>query len=189
MQKSTKISHSNFWANFLLITGSLSLLLSFYLIYQRYNPQNLAFKVEEGSVDYKISESEVGEPIGIKIATLGIALPVIPSQIENKKWESTTKGVSFLKTSVNPGEQGNSILYGHNWPNLLGKLTKVKPGDKIAIIYTDDSVREFQVEMTAQVDPDDTSILNNSEDRRLTLYTCSGFLDSKRFVVVAKLLG
>lgn len=188
MLKSTKTPRLNFWANFFLISGLIGFIFFGYLSYQRLNPQNLSFKIDASSVDYKAAESEIAEPVGIKINSVDIALPVIPARIDNNKWELTTKGVSFLKTSVNPGEVGNSILYGHNWPNLLGNLTKVKPGDKITIIYADNSTRDFQVELTAQVKPEDISILKNSEDRRITLYTCSGFLDSKRFVVVAKLL-
>lgn len=188
MLESKKTTHLNFWANFLLIVGSLGLLLSFYLIYQRYNPQNLAFKIDVTNINYKASESEITEPIGIEVNSANISLAVFPAEIKGNKWESSTSGVSFLKTSVNPGEIGNSIFYGHNWPNLLGSLTKVKPGDRITIIYADNSTRDFRIELTAQVNPEDTSILKNSEDRRITLYTCSGFLDSKRFVVVAKLL-
>ena len=188
MLKSTKTTPLNFWANFLLIFGSLGLLLSFYLIFQRYNPQNLSFQIGSSKIDYKVSDSEIAEPVGVKINSANIALPIIPSKIDDNKWESTTKGASFLKTSVNPGEIGNSILYGHNWPNLLGNLTKVKPGDKVTVFYADNSTRDFLVEYTAQVRPEDITILKNSEDRRITLYTCTGFLDSKRFVVVAKLL-
>jgi sortase (surface protein transpeptidase) len=45
--------------------------------------------------------------------------------------------------------------------------------------------KEFKVEYTATVDPSQTYIIDNTKDTRITLYTCTGFLDSKRFVVVA----
>lgn len=189
MLKSTKITRLNFWANFLLTLGVLGLVLSFYLIYQRYNPQNLSFNIKEADItEYKNANSEIVEPVGIKINSANISLTVSPAEIKGNKWQSITTGISYLKSSVHPGEIGNSILYGHNWPNLLGNLTKVKPGDKITILYADNSTRDFLVELTAQVKPEDTTILKNSEDRRITLYTCSGFLDSERLVVVAKLL-
>ncbi|MGB2731849.1 MAG: sortase, partial [Microgenomates group bacterium] len=47
--------------------------------------------------------------------------------------------------------------------------------------------RTFIVQVTANVSPDQTNVLKQSHDKRLTLYTCSGFLDTQRFVVVATL--
>ena len=44
------------------------------------------------------------------------------------------------------------------------------------------------IEYTQVVTPDQTHILAPSDDRRVTLYTCTGFLDRKRFVVTATLL-
>jgi len=163
------------------------MILISYLIYQRYNPQKLAFDLTNVATSQnKINESR--QPVGIKISSLKIELPVVPTKIENNKWEASTKGVSYLDSSVIPGEKGNSILYSHNWPNLLGNLNKIKTGDNITIFYSDNSQHSFEVEYLSVVKPGDTSILKNSTDNRITLYTCTGFLDSKRLVVVAKLL-
>ena len=63
----------------------------------------------------------------------------------------------------------------------------MKPGDRIEIAFSDGSIREFVVAYTTTVNPGQVEILKDSEDSRLTLYTCTGFLDSKRFVVTAKL--
>lgn len=186
--KSGKIySRLNFWANILLSIGVLMLILLSYLIYQRYNPQNLSFNVSASEPASSTSSSGI-KPVGIQINSINLSLLINPSEIVNNKWTASTNGISYLKTSPVPGSQGNSILYGHNWPNLLGNLKKVKPGDKITIIYEGNSSREFEVEFLAEVSPSETSILENSSDTRITLYTCTGFLDSKRLVAVAKLL-
>lgn len=185
--QSTKSSQLNFWANLLFIIGFVSFMFGSFLLYQRYNPQNLSFNISPVQAVENNETLEV-KPIGIKINSLNLSLPVIPSEIKNNEWEATTKGVSYLTSSVTPGETGNSILYGHNWASLLGNLRKVKPGEKIAIIYSDGSVKEFLIEYAIEVKPDNGDILQNSSDSRITLYTCSGFLDSKRLVVVAKLL-
>lgn len=185
---SIKNSQTNSWANFLLLIGFLSLLIFGYLIFERYNPQKLAFDVSSVQLSQNTSSEPVLSPIGIKIQSLGLSLPVVSTEIKNNKWEASSTGVSFLKTSVIPGQKGNSIMYGHNWPNLLGDLKKVKPGDKLSIIYADNSARDFEVEYLTKVSPSETSILSNSDDNRITLYTCTGFLDSQRLVVVAKLL-
>lgn len=86
-----------------------------------------------------------------------------------------------------PGEPGNSILYGHNWTSLFGNLPKTKPGERVDIGFSDGSMQQFIVEYTSIVSPDEIEIIEQTEDTRITLYTCTGFLDSKRFVVVAKL--
>jgi len=177
----------NYWANLLLIFSILMLLLLSYLIYQRFNPQKLAFNLPEATV----SESKVHSskrPAGIKINSLNLELPIVPTQINGNEWEASTKGVSHLNSSVIPGEKGNSILYAHNWPNLLGNLKKINTGDNITIIYSDNSHLNFEVEYLSIVSPSDISVLKPSRDNRITLYTCTGFLDSKRLVVVAKLL-
>jgi LPXTG-site transpeptidase (sortase) family protein len=78
-------------------------------------------------------------------------------------------------------------LYGHNWSALLGSLPKIKPGDKIKIILSNGQEKNFVVKYTSIVAPSDTKILSDSADSRITLYTCAGFLDSKRFVATALL--
>lgn len=188
MNNQANASKINFWANLLLVSGFLGLLVGSYFIYQRQNPSRLKFE-NYPVVQASFENSAEKSPTGIKIESAQISLPVIKSEIRNNKWDATIEGVSYLKSSPLPGAQGNSILYGHNWASLLGNLKKVKPGDQIEISYSDQSSKKFLVEYLVEVKPDDTSILNNSSDSRITLYTCSGFLDSKRFVVVAKLLG
>jgi LPXTG-site transpeptidase (sortase) family protein len=176
----------NFWANILLFAGLIELVLFSYLIFQRYNPQKLAFNINEVSANDSIISNL--KPIGLKIDSINLSLVITESEIKNNQWQASTNSVSHLKTSPVPGEKGNSILYGHNWPNLLGDLSKVKPGDIITIIYNDNSASFFEVEYLTKVGPEDSSILKASEDNRITLYTCTGFLDSQRLVVVAKLI-
>lgn len=124
-------------------------------------------------------------PVSIAIPSLRISLPVYPSTIENGKWQDTKDGVSFLTSSTAPGVGGNSIFYGHNWPSLLGNLTKIKPGDKIFVTLSEKGMQVYTVKYITVVTPDQTHILDTTSDSRLTLYTCTGFLDSKRFVVTA----
>ncbi len=124
-------------------------------------------------------------PSSIKIDSLDINLPLVPATIDNGKWPSTKSGVSILTQSVVPGEKGNAVLYGHNWPNILGDLDKIRTNDLIIIKYSDNSEKIFTVEFTQEVWPDQTHILNPTQDSRLTIFTCSGFLDRKRFVATA----
>ncbi len=167
--------------------GVSLIIFASFLVFQRNNPNRIAFAQKESITT---EEKEINEsllPVILRISSLDIDLPIYESFIKDKKWEVSNKGVSFLKSSVLPGDKGNSILYGHNWTNLLGNLTKIKTGEVVEIVFSDNTKKEFVVTLIQEVDPDDISILNNTNDNRVTIYTCSGFLDSKRFVVVALL--
>ena len=166
-----------------ILLGILLLLFGTYLVFERYNPKRLGFdKIDQTSIS-----SIKAYPKKITIPVLSIELEIYPAKIKNNNWDATTKGVSYLSSSPVPGEAGNSILYGHNFPNLLGNLPKIKPGDEIKVTLSDGQKRTFVVEYTSVVTPGQTEILKSSNDIRITLYTCTGFLDSKRFVAVALL--
>lgn len=167
----------------LILFGLLTLLFGVYLVFERYNPKRLEFN----NIEFQTINAQDRFPKEIIIPALKIQLAVYPAQIKNKRWEATAKGISYLVTSSVPGEQGNSILYGHNWSSLLGSLPKIKPGDKIIVKLDDNQTKTFVVKYTSIVSPDQTDILKDTSDSRITLYTCVGFLDSKRFVVTALL--
>ncbi len=169
--------------NLCFIIGTLLLLFSTYLLFERITPRRLAFAYTK--TDIQSSHAEA--PIGIVIPSIGVSLPIFPAIILSDSWPTTDKGVSYLTSSPLPGSKGNSVLYAHNWPNLLGKLPQVKPGDKITIIGENNTTSSFSVVYTATVDPSNESILAPSTDTRITLYTCTGLFDTKRFVVVATL--
>jgi LPXTG-site transpeptidase (sortase) family protein len=169
---------------FLSFVGSVLIIFGVYLLWQRNNPQRLAFAKRDLPQTIQISPQK-SFPMEIKIDSVGIDLPIIGAEIKDGIWQTTSQGVSYLISSPVPGEEGNSILYGHNWKNLLAKLIYVKPGDDIHIVYESGENRDFKVEFTQEVTPDQTGVLDATSDSRLTLYTCSGLFDSKRFVVVA----
>jgi len=157
------------------------------MFWQRRNPDRLRFDIDNIKIE-RAEENIDKKPVLLRIKDLGIELPIYEAEIkDNNKWPTTTEGISYLVSSPIPGEIGNSILYGHNWANLLGNLTKAKPGQIVEIIFSDWSRKIFTIANTQVVSPSQTEILKNSDDTKLTLYTCTGFLDSKRFVVTAKL--
>jgi LPXTG-site transpeptidase (sortase) family protein len=172
-----------FFSFLLSVFGVFCLLFSVFLYWQRVNPNRLAFASESQIKDS--SYVSASPPTEVLILDVNIDLAIFPAQIHKGVWETTTKGASYLVTSPIPGQMGNSIIYAHNFTNLFGSLPKVKVGEKVLINYANFSEKTFTIKYIFQVTPQDTSILSPSTDSRLTLYTCSGFLDSKRFVVVA----
>lgn len=164
--------------------GISLILFGSFLVFQRNNPNRVAFAKSDIILTTSV-ENKTFLPKQIHIPSINLDLPIYISEIKNNEWEVTDKGVSYLKTSVIPGDYGNSILYGHNWSNLLGNLTKIKTGEVIEITFEDNTKKEFIVNLIQEVKPDDVSILNSTNDKRITIYTCTGFLDTKRFAVVA----
>lgn len=173
----------SFASKILITSGFLLILFSGYLVFQRYSPKTLEFKnlSSTKSVSSKIN------PIRIVIPSLKIDNSVFGAKINKGQWETTDKGISYLLSSPVPGGSGNSILYGHNWSSILGNLTKIKTGERIEIIMSNGEKKTFIVQFTSVVDPSQTHILSQTNDNRITLYTCTGFLDSKRFVATATL--
>ncbi len=169
------------FSKILITIGVILLIFAAYLVVQRYSPKHLSF-------DNYMSEATISSkalPAQIIIPSLKINLPVYPAQIKGNSWEATDKGVSYLVSSPVPGDYGNSILYGHNWASLLGPIVTIKPGARLEVVMTDHTKKVFVVKFVSVVTPDETHILEASNDTRITLYTCTGFLDSKRFVVTA----
>jgi LPXTG-site transpeptidase (sortase) family protein len=121
-------------------------------------------------------------PVSLKIQSAGIEVPILSS---HKIWEERAKSAVYFSKTPLPGKQGNSVIYGHNWPNLLGNLNKAKKGDLVEVYFNDGSTEKFKIIQKVNVSADQTHILNQTKDSRITIYTCSGILDTKRLVVVA----
>lgn len=130
-------------------------------------------------------EKQRFQPKTLYIPKLSRVLNITEGKVEGNRWVTSQTGVSFLRSSQLPGK-GNSVIYGHNKDDIFGYLYLVKNGDLIYLVNSDGRIIKYQVFETKEVTPESVEILNQTADSRLTVYTCSGFLDSARFVVVAK---
>ncbi len=169
-----------------IFLGILCYALGIYNIWLFSDPNRLSFT--KYTYAKEVKQTVVQSPQRIIIKDLNIDLPIIKSKIVNGNWETTDKGASYLMSSPIPGETGNSVIYAHNWASLFGNLVYARPGQEIEIVYPDKSVKKFEIKYTSEVSPGTSSILAPTDDRRITLYTCTGFLDSSRFVAVAVLV-
>lgn len=129
-------------------------------------------------------ETHSNYPRRLIIKSAGIDVLISPAEINDRVWSYSDRGVSYLITTPLPGEMGNSVIYGHNWNSILGNLDKVEVGDTIDISYQD-GMKQFKVAFIQIVSPDNVSVIKATNDTRITLFTCTGFLDSKRLVVSA----
>lgn len=165
-------------------SGLFFLSLALYLALKHYLPYKLDFKNYQPPKN--ITAAPGGRaPVRLVISRLGIDLPVEEAVIVNNLWPVSGRAALHLDASPIPGDVGNSVIYGHNWASLLGPLKSARVGDQIEVTLGDAATRLFRVEYLAVVTPDQTHILDQTSDRRLTIYTCVGFLDGKRLVIVA----
>lgn len=154
---------------------------------------SIFWKIDKGSLGFKNQPTPVREvnveskkPFGLKISKAKISLNVEESQIINGNWEVSRDGVSHLNTSDVPGNDGNIVIYGHNKSNILGSLNSVKIGDEVIITTRDNENHAYRVKSIEVVSPSRVDVINPTENEVLTIYTCTGLLDSKRLVVKAE---
>src|SRR3990167_10293659 len=145
-----------------------------------------ANKVEVQSTQENNTDKVAPKPAKIYIPRLKRTLDVSDGFIQDNRWTISVTGVSYLTASGKIGEQGNVVLYGHNTKDVLGSLWKVQVGDIVEVTDSEGNIHKFEIFERKEVKPNTVEILESTEDSRLTIYTCSGFLDTARFVVVAK---
>lgn len=134
-----------------------------------------------------INPRAAAKPVKIFIPKITKTLDIMPGEVVDNRWTVAENGVSFLTTSATPGNVGNSVMYGHNKLQVLGDLQRVASGDVVEITMDNGAVYKYRIFETKVIKPTEVEVLDSSSDARLTIYTCSGFLDQARFVVVARL--
>lgn len=124
-------------------------------------------------------------PERIIILSQKINLPVVEAKVIDGYWELSETTASHGVGSANPGEIGNTVIFAHAREGLFLPLKDVKEDDEI-VVLTKDRWYRYEVKEIKDVDPNQTEVIAPTKDETLTLYTCSGFLDSKRRIVIAK---
>jgi sortase A len=91
-------------------------------------------------------------------------------------------------SSVLPGELGNSVLNIHNRDIFFNFLKALRPGDMLVLESLRSGRWHYQVSAIYVADKTDTSLLEPSLTRRLTLVSCNDCTkeDNRRYVVVAE---
>lgn len=137
-----------------------------------------------------ISFGEVFGDYPVKIIVPGakIDLVVKPARVIGGVWEINDNAANFGIGSALPGEKGNSVIFAHAKPNLFSSLKRIKPDDMISIQTKDGNWYAYKAVEKKEVGPDQVEVISQTKDETLTLFTCSGFADSKRLIVTAKLM-
>lgn len=167
--------------NYPLILGILLLIV--FSGWKYHNARILSFNIKEAA---KASNSGI-KPVYIKSYPIGVDVDIKDTVINNGVWGIHPHSANYLTSSAGLGGKGNTILYGHNKNEILGPLRWINVGAKIEILGSDNNTYNYEVVKTDTVSPDNLDYIKPTEtEELLTLYTCVGFLDSQRFIVVAK---
>lgn len=125
-------------------------------------------------------------PTQLTISKQQINLPITPASIINGEWQLSTTGISLLQTQPLTDSAHGYILYGHNWPVLLGNLQRTRIGDTLSLSYTGGEQDNYLITSKFTVTPTQLDILNLAQPNTVLLYTCTGFMDSRRLIVLAE---
>ena len=168
---------------------------------EKYQEQVLgATSIEESLKDTKIN---LNKKVLEELNTI-ITIDTIKIEGEILQGESSLRmddGFWHFPTTSFPGEKGNSVIIGHRFLHLPPRkdtffnLEDIKIGERIVISQNPDPNRPEEEEFfnyivteTKIVEPNDVSVIRQTDDYRLTLITCTPLWTSeKRFVVIAKL--
>lgn len=138
-----------------------------------------------------IPVQELADENGV-IAVLSI--PSISCKEAVKEGSSSgilAKALGHMEGTALPGRIGNCVIAGHrnyNFGLYFNRLNEVKAGDEITLT-TREGVYTYIVTETRVVEPKEISILEQTEDTRLTLITCTPiYIATHRLIVVAELV-
>jgi sortase A len=126
--------------------------------------------------------------VEIIIPSIQIDLKVDPGQIKDGVWLISETNATFLNTSSTPGNEGNTVIYGHNKKVIFGSLPYLSIGQKIIIKTTDGKIYTYEVYEKDFVGSDRVDLVSPTNKEELTVYTCWGIFDTQRAVIKAKLI-
>ncbi len=128
---------------------------------------------------------EVKLPKKIIIPSVSIDVEVKKAQIIGGFWEVFDDSAGWGIGSGIPGEIGNQVIFAHAREGLFSPLQSIKVGSRIYVL-TEEKWFTYEVHEIKQVYPSQTEVIRPTDEETLTVYTCSGFRDSKRLIVIAK---
>lgn len=124
-------------------------------------------------------------PLRVVIPDIRLDVSVQPSRIIGGYWEVFADRAGFGLGSAYPQDMGNQVIFAHARQGLFLPLKTVKTGQRIYVL-TDERWYSYEVKEIKEVLPTQKEVIAPTTDATLTLYTCTGFADSKRLIVVAK---
>lgn len=171
-----------FKLNLPLFTLSIACLIAFFS-WKYYTSRILSFTRLPESVTAHLSTDT---PVSIQIPSRSMNLNVEPGRIVKGVWLISGKNASYLLGSAAPGTNGNIVIYGHNKDQIFGPIRWMHIGERITITTKEGKKYDYEVTSRETVNPNQVEVLNQTSTETLTLFTCTSFADSQRFIIKAK---
>jgi len=127
-------------------------------------------------------------PVEIIIPSINIDLKVDPGEIKSGVWQISAVNATFLASSAIPGNNGNTVIYGHNQKIIFGNLPYLSIGQKIIVKTKSGKIYNYIAKNKYFVGQDRVDLVSPTNEEVLTIYTCWGLFDSQRVVVIANRL-
>ncbi len=180
ISKSPKLQLKDKAAGYFFVFLSLLIILypAFLKDYQKLSP----IKV---SPDFKKESARGLIPDRIMIPSVKIDLPVQEAKIEKGYWQVFDDTAAYGQGSAALGEKGNMVIFAHAKEGLFYNLKNVKENDLI-FVYSKNKKYAYKVKKIKTVYPYQTEVIAPTKKRTLTLYTCTGFYNEKRLIVVSE---
>jgi len=124
-------------------------------------------------------------PVRVIIPSVNIDAEVIEASIVDGYWQTATDSASFGLGSSYPQESGNTVIFAHARPGLFENLRLIKK-EMPVYLMTEKDWFAYKVLEVKNVLPNQIEVVSPTKDKTLTLYTCSGYRDTYRLVVIAK---
>jgi sortase A len=128
-------------------------------------------------------------PSRLSIPVMFLDSPVHEVEVNMGQWEVSPLDVGHHVGTGNPGQVGNVVLAAHRDINsaLFRELDRLQPGDEV-FVYNALGEYRYIVSESFVVNPDDAEVMEPTEDKRVTLITCTPIgLATQRLIVVATL--
>lgn len=124
-------------------------------------------------------------PVFIDIPKTAERIPVESAHIINGNWQTSDNTATHLITSSGINGGGNIVIYGHNTSGIFKSLKTIAVGESLILEATDQSKHEYKISEIKVVDPEQVTDVQPADHEVLTVYTCTGWLDSKRLIIKA----
>lgn len=164
-----------------VVVGCLLMLVV--VAYRFQQARRLSFNLQADQVQASSQSKALTKKISL--SKYKVTLDVTQASIIDGVWQINETTANHLESSANPGEDGNIVIYGHNSREVFGPLRWMSPGEVIELTNDKGEVLKYTIKEIIETNPEDITWVLPKDRETLTVYTCSGFLNSKRHVVVA----
>lgn len=192
MKKTAQKKYYLLLSYLLTFVGFIAFTYGCYLLWLRFAPARFAELSSVAGVPFEIADSEASDSARLKAVQLLVEeremqVPLITGSVDAEgNWKLSNDAGLVIQSAGATASESGTIIYGHNFSRILGGLNKVQVGDEVELLLSDWSTEKYLVVDVAQVAPEDVISVVEGDERELVIYTCSGFLDSKRLVVRAE---